>query len=268
MIQPGTGSWSLETRDGAVMDSEAAEHVREAVPVLAQYCDLLGIRSFADQKDIQTDLDDGKMSQMAGLSPKPVINMESASDHPCQALADWMTLDELDISTDAKFVLSWAWHPKPLPYAVPRAALAMAAQRGMHVMVQCPVGYDLPQPLLDQAKSLGAASVRTSHQIQEGMEGASVLYCKSWCSTEFYGQPDLESDKRKDLRDWCVKESWFRSAKQDASFMHCLPVRRNVKVADEILDGPRSVVVQQAGNRLHAQKSVMVSMVEGAGAWS
>ncbi|MBL8047479.1 MAG: N-acetylornithine carbamoyltransferase [Chthonomonas sp.] len=264
VIQPGAGSWTLEFHDGAVMDGAAVEHVREAIPVLAAYCDVLGIRSFADQTYIATDLADQRMRHLAALSPKPVINMESASDHPCQALADWMTLDELQVPANGKFVLSWAWHPKPLPYAVPRAALNMAALRGMDITVLCPEGYDLPEAMMTEA----GAHIRTSHDRADAMDGAQVLYCKSWCSPEFYGQPEAELAKRADLRDWCVRESWFATADPQAKFMHCLPVRRNVKVADEVLDGPRSVVIQQAENRLHAQKSVLISQLENLTPWN
>ncbi len=263
VIQSGAGSWSLEFEDGAVMDGEAVEHIREAIPVLASYCDALGIRSFADQKNLESDLADERMKKLAGLTQKPVINMESASDHPCQALADWMTLDELGIPTDGKFVLSWAWHPKPLPFAVPRAALAMAAQRGMDITILCPENYDLPAELVSEAMLLGAPNVVHCHDRTSAVDGAHVIYCKSWCSPALYGKPAEEMDNRADIRDWCVQESWFKNALPEAKFMHCLPVRRNVKVADEILDGPRSVVIQQAGNRLHAQKSVLISLLAG-----
>lgn len=263
VIQPGSGSWSLEFKDGAVMDGEAVEHVREAIPVLASYCDALGIRSFADQKNIDDDLADMRMKKLAGLTEKPVINMESASDHPCQALADWMTLDELGIPNNGKFVLSWAWHPKPLPFAVPRAALSMAAQRGMDITILCPKNYNLPDQLVTEAKQLGAANVEHAHEQTSALDGAHVLYCKSWCAPQYYGNPTAELEHRADLRDWCVQEAWFKHAQTEAKFMHCLPVRRNVKVADEILDGPRSVVIQQAENRLHAQKSVLISLLGG-----
>src|SRR5262249_25243762 len=154
----------------------------------------------------------------------------SASDHPCQALADWKTLDDLNIPRGGKFVLSWAYHPKPLPFAVPKAAVTMALKRGMDVTVLCPGGYDLPA-FADGAK--------VSHDRNEAMKGAHVLYCKSWCKPDLYGQPEAELAAREPYKDWCVAESWFATARPDAKFMHCLPVRRNVKVADEVLDGPR-----------------------------
>ncbi|MBA4291777.1 acetylornithine carbamoyltransferase [bacterium] len=261
VIQPGTGTWTLETRDGIVMDGPEVEHIREAIPVLASYCDILGIRSFANQINLDEDLADHLMHKFADLSSKPLINMESASDHPCQALADWQTLDELDIPADGNFVLSWAWHPKPLPYAVPRAALTMAALRGMNITIHSPKSHPLPDELVAEAKALGAKSIRNTHTANESLENAHVLYCKSWVAPQNYGDPEAEMRLRKNLREWCVAESWFETAWSDAKFMHCLPVRRNVKVADEILDGPRSVVIHQAENRLHAQKAILTNLI-------
>jgi N-acetylornithine carbamoyltransferase len=195
----------------------------------------------------------------------PFINLESATTHPCQSLADWKTLDDLRIPPrGGRFVLSWAWHPKALAYAVPSSTLLMAAQRGMDVVVVRPEGFELPAPIMERASKLARSSggsVSESEDIRAGMEGAHVLYAKSWCAPSAYGRPAEEAEIRRPLRDWCVRESWFKGAARGARFMHCLPVRRNVKVADEILDGPRSVVVQQAGNRLHVQKAVLHAML-------
>ena len=265
VISPGQSSWKLETRDGAVMDGDAVEHVREAIPVLAEYCDALGVRCFAEGKDLAADLDDGVIRAMARLSPVPFVNLESAASHPCQALADWKTLDDFEIPTDGTFVLSWAWHPKPLPYAVPASALGMAARRGMRVVVLRPEGYELPDAVMDRARELAAeagGSVETTADRRAAMDGAHVLYAKSWAAPQHYGRPAEEAALRAPLRaEWCVGEPWFDAAQPDAKFMHCLPVRRNVKVSDEVLDGPRSVVVPQAGNRLHAQKALLVEML-------
>jgi len=265
VIAPGQGSWKLETREGAVMDGDAVEHVREAIPVLAEYCDALGVRCFAEGKDLETDLDDGAIRAMARLSPVPFVNLESAVSHPCQALADWKTLDDFEIPADGTFVLSWAWHPKPLPYAVPASALAMAARRGMRVVVLRPEGYDLPDAVMARAREQAersGGSVETTADRRAAMDGAHVLYAKSWCAPQHYGHPAEEAVLRAPLRtEWCVDEPWFAPALPDAKFMHCLPVRRNVKVSDAVLDGPRSVVVQQAGNRLHAQKGLLVEML-------
>jgi N-acetylornithine carbamoyltransferase len=261
VIQPGTGSWSLETRDGVRMDGVAVEHIREAIPVLAQYADALGVRCFAEGKDLKVDLQDGLIKLMASLTDRPFFNMESACDHPCQALADWKTLDDLEIPRKGgNFVLAWAYHPKPLPYAVPRSALTMATLRGMNVTVLCPPGYRLPDTVWEEAKALAKGDLTLSHDRRKAMEGADVLYCKSWGHPDDYGHPDAEIERRKPFQDWCVSESWYETAKPQAKFMHCLPVRRNVKVADEVLDGPRSAVVQEASNRLHVQKSMLMTL--------
>lgn len=266
-IIPGQGSWTLETRDGVVMDGDAVEHVREAIPVLAEYASALGVRCFAKGKDLEEDLADGLIRLMADLSPVPFINLESAVSHPCQALADWKTLEDLEIPrAGGRFVLSWAYHPKPLPYAVPASALAMAARRGMDVTVLRPEGYTLPDSIMARARSLAArsgGSIAETSDRAAAMDGAHVIYAKSWAAPEHYGRPADEAPMRAKLRDWCVSESWFAPAEPNAKFMHCLPVRRNVKVADEVLDGPRSVVVRQAGNRLHAQKALLEEMLAG-----
>ncbi len=265
LIQPGAGSWKLETRDGVVMDGDAVEHVREAIPVLAQYADALAVRCFAEGKDLATDLADGVMATLAKLSPKPFVNLESAVSHPCQALADFKTLEDLEIPRrGGRFVLTWAYHPKALPYAVPASALHMAARRGMDVTVLRPEGFSLPGPVMEKARALAARSggkVQETSDRRAAMEGAHVVYAKSWSAPQAYGRPAEEAPLRANLRDWCVAESWFQTARRDARFMHCLPVRRNVKVADEVLDGPRSVVVQQAGNRLHGQKALLIEML-------
>src|ERR1019366_7778423 len=172
VITPGSGTWQLETRQGAVMDGVAAEHVREGLPVLASYCDALGIRAFADGKDLAADLGERKFSAMARLVDKPLINLESAISHPCQSLADWKTLDELGIPHHGKFVLSWAWHPRGLPLAVPASTVHMAAMRGMEVVVLAPQGFALPPAILDKAQRAAAAaggSVRASSDRREAL---------------------------------------------------------------------------------------------------
>ena len=266
VITPGQSSWRLEHRDGVVMDGDAAEHVREAIPVLASYADLLGVRCFAEGRDLARDLGDGVIRAMAELCPVPFINLESAISHPCQALADWKTLEDLGIPRrGGRFVLSWAFHPKPLPLAVAASALHMAALRGMTVTVLRPAGFALPPPVMDRTRRLAAesgGSVRETDDRDAAMDGAHVLYVKSWASPEHYGRPDEEEPLRRRYRDWCVDEPWFRAAAPECRFMHCLPVRRNVKVTDRVLDGPRSVVLREAANRLHVQKAVLVEMMK------
>src|SRR5271156_2977160 len=148
VITPGQGTWQLETRLNAVMDGAAAEHIREGIPVLSSYCDALGVRAFADGKNLENDVDETLFRPMADLCETPMINMESAMNHPCQALADWRTLDELMVPTRAKFVLSWVYHPRALPLAVPAAIVHMAAMRGMEVVVARPDGFGLPPAIM------------------------------------------------------------------------------------------------------------------------
>ncbi len=264
VITPGQGTWQLETRLNAVMNGAAAEHVREGIPVLASYCDALGVRAFADGKALQSDLNETFFGMIDGLCDKPLINMESAMNHPCQALADWRTLDELRIPKRSKFVLSWAYHPKPLPLAVPAAILHMAAMRGMEVVVARPDGFALPPQIMAKARVAAASaggSVNETSDRTEALAGAQVLYAKEWGSTLHYGDAQGDSRLRAGLADWCVNERWFTGALPDAKLMHCLPVRRNVAVADEVLDGPRSLVRLEAFNRLAVQMAVLHRML-------
>ena len=266
VINPGQGSWALETRDGAVMDGDKQEHVREAIPVLASYAEAVGIRSFASGNDLAADLDDTTFRRLAALSPVPVINLESAVDHPCQALADWKTMDELAIPAGGKFVLTWANHPKPLPLAVPAAAAHMAALRGMQVVVLRPDAYALPPAVVERAREAAArsgGSVGETADREAALAGAHVVYAKSWASASHYGDADAERALRSGLAGWCVDEPWFALACPDCRFMHCLPVRRNVVVADAVLDGPRSVVLRQARNRMWAQMAVLHRLLAG-----
>ena len=264
VITPGQGTWLLETRLHAVMDGAAAEHIREGIPVLASYCDALGVRAFAEGKNLAADLGESLFRTIDGLCDKPLINMESAVNHPCQALADWRTLDEIGVGNRAKFVLSWAYNPKALPLAVSAATLHMAAMRGMEVVVARPDGYALPPPIMEKARTAAAAaggSVTETADRTAALTGASVLYAKEWGSTRYYGDPEGDSRLRAELKDWCVTERWFAGASPAAKFMHCLPVRRNVAVTDEILDGPRSVVKRAAFNRMAVQMAVLHRML-------
>jgi N-acetylornithine carbamoyltransferase len=260
VITPGQGTWALETRAGVAMDGTAAEHIREGLPVLASYCDALGIRAFADGRDLEADLADRSFAAMAALIDKPLINLESAINHPCQALADWKTLDDVAIPEHSRFVLSWVNHPRALPLAVPAAALHMAALRGHEVVVLRPRGFALPEPLMERARRAAAqsgGSVRETDDRGEALAGARVIYAKEWGATERYGDAAHDTQLRAALGDWQVRESWFAGAAHDCRLMHCLPVRRNVAVADEVLDGPRSLVLAEAHNRLKVQMAVL-----------
>jgi N-acetylornithine carbamoyltransferase len=266
VITPGQGTWQMETRIGAIMNGNAAEHVREAVPVLASYCDAIGIRMFAEHHNLAADLAETGFKMMAELCDKPLVNMESAVSHPCQALADWHTLDELRVPERGKFVLSWANHPRALPLAVPASTVHMAAMRGMEVVVLRPDGFALPDQVMDKARLAAKASggsVRETTDRTEALEGAHVLYAKEWGSPQHYGDKEAEGRLREYVGDWCVKDSWFKSADPRCHFMHCLPARRNVAVADEVLDGPRSVVIREAFNRMVVQMAVLYRLLRG-----
>jgi N-acetylornithine carbamoyltransferase len=268
VISPDMSIHGLETRPGIVMDGAAAEHINEAVPVIASYGDAIGIRVFAERKNLQHDMAETEFNALTRLVDTPWINMESAMNHPCQNLADWKTLDDLAIpASGGKFVLSWAFHPKALPLAVPSSTLYTAARRGMDVTVLRPEGFELPDPVMQRAKAAAEAaggSVRETDDRVEAMQGAHVIYAKSWSSTRHYGDRISDKKLRDELVDWCVDEPWFDNARDDCRFMHCLPVRRGVVVADRILDGPRSVVIQEARNRMLAQMAVLHRMLGGS----
>jgi N-acetylornithine carbamoyltransferase len=268
VISPDMSIHGLETRPGIVMDGAAAEHIREAVPVIASYGDAIGIRAFAERKNLELDMAETEFSALTDLIDTPYINMESAMGHPCQNLADWKTMDDLGIPANGgKFVLSWAYHPKALPLAVPASTLFTAAKRGMDVTVLRPDGFQLPAPLMQKAifaAEESGGSVRETDDRTEAMEDAHVIYAKSWSSTKHYGDKLGDQKLRNELMDWCVDEPWFENARDDCRFMHCLPVRRGVVVSEPVLDGPRSVVIAEARNRMLAQMAVLHQMLGGA----
>ncbi len=265
VISPNMSIHGIETRPGIVMDGAAAEHIREAVPVIASYGDAIGIRAFAQRKDIEHDLADTEFKALIDLIDTPYINMESAIGHPCQNLADWKTLDDFSVpTTGGKFVLSWAYHPRALPLAVPASTLYTAARRGMDVTVLRPAGFELPDAIMDRARQAAEAaggSVQESDDRSEAMEGAHVIYAKSWSSTKHYGDTIEDQKLRNELDAWCVDEPWFDNAQDDCHFMHCLPVRRGVVVSEPVLDGPRSIVIHEARNRMLAQMAVLHQML-------
>ncbi len=260
VITPGQGTWALETRLGVRMDGGAAEHIREGLPVLASYCDALGIRAFAEGKDLAADLAESNFQAMAALVDKPLINLESAVNHPCQALADWKTLDDERVPERARFVLAWVPHPRALPLAVPAATVHMAALRGHEVVVLRPEGFALPAAVMDKARAAARAaggSVSETDDRDAALAGAQVVYAKEWGATAAYGDAARDAELRAAHLDWQVRERTFAPAAPGCRLMHCLPVRRNVAVADEVLDGPRSVVLREAHNRLVVQMAVL-----------
>ena len=269
VISPEMSIHNIESRSGITMDGAAAEHIREAIPVIASYSDAIGIRAFAQREKLAYDLSDTQFHEMTSLINIPYINMESATNHPCQSLADWKTLDDLRIPQQGgKLVLSWSWHPQPMPYAIPAATVHMAAMRGMDVTVLRPQGYELPDVLMAKARTAALASggsVTETDDRRLALEGAQVVYVNSWTSQAHYGDKRAEEDFKHELRNWCVDEPWFQNAAADCHFMHALPVRREVTVTERILDGPRSVVITQARNRMLVQMAVLHTMLSGSG---
>jgi N-acetylornithine carbamoyltransferase len=265
VISPEMSIHGLESRSGIVMDGVAAEHIREAVPVIASYGDAIGIRAFAKRENLDDDLNDREFRELTSLVDKPYINMESAINHPCQSLADWKTMDDLGIPANGgKFVLSWTWHPQSLPFAVPAATVHMAALRGMDVTVLRPEGFELPEVIMDKARraaAISGGSVTETDDRSSAMQGSHVIYANTWASARHYGNKRAEEEIKPQLGSWCVDEPWFEKAAADCRFMHCMPVRRGVTVTDRILDGPRSVLIAEARNRMLVQMALLHRML-------
>jgi len=267
VISPEMSIHGLESRSGIIMDGVAAEHIREAVPVIASYADAIGIRAFAERESLDDDLQDTKYNEMTSLLDKPYINMESAIHHPCQGLGDWKTLNDYNIPKQGgKVVIAWTNHPQPLPYAVPATTLEVCARRGMDVTLLRPEGFELPEPLMNKARSLGESqggSIRETDIREEAMEDAHIVYASSWSTSQYYGNANEEDKYKRQLNfyDWCVNNSWFDNADDDCRFMHCLPIRRGVAAEDEVLDGGRSIVTDEAQNRMLVQMAVLHQML-------
>ncbi|MGD9563933.1 MAG: N-acetylornithine carbamoyltransferase [Pyrinomonadaceae bacterium] len=265
ILEPGGTSWTLEHREGVAMDGDKTEHLKEFVRVLERYVSAIGVRTFAPLQDWETERTDPVLNAFAKYATKPIINLESAMHHPCQAMADMMTIREKLGGGRKKVLLTWAWHPKPLPMAVPNSFALAAAQFGHDVRIAHPEGYELDDELLTQIEGHATASggsVEIVNDVDAAFDGIDVVYTKSWGSKECYGDPDKDMAFRLGLRkDWIVDQSKM-SRTADAIFMHCLPVRRNVIVADSVIDSPNSVVIDQAENRLHVQKAIMAELIK------
>lgn len=267
VLEPGKGSWSLETERGAVMDQDRVEHIVDAARVLGRYADALGVRSFPRGDDWAVARRDDVVRNFARYCEKPVINLESARRHPCQALADAMTLREkLGETAGKRFVLTWAWHPKALPTAVPASAALAAARLGMEIVIARPAGYELdPEDtalIRKLAQQSGGEFLHIIDDPDEATVGADAVYVKSWGSVMLYGKPEEEAEQRAGLRDWRLTAGRVKSTRGGKGIvMHCLPVRRNVEIDDAVLDGPNSVVVDQAENRLHAQRALLLELI-------
>ena len=265
ILEPGGTSWTLEHRDGVVMDGDKTEHLKEFVRVLERYVSAIGVRTFAALKDWETERTDPVLNAFAEYASKPVINLESAMHHPCQALADMMTIREKLGEKKKKVLLTWAWHPKPLPMAVPNSFALAAAQFGHNLRIAHPEGYELDEELLETLTNQATANGGTleiTNDIDSAFNDVEVVYAKSWGSKNCYGNPDKDMAFRLGLRkDWIVDQSKIAQTR-DAIFMHCLPVRRNVIVTDSVIDSPNSVVIDEAENRLHIQKAIMTELIK------
>src|SRR5436190_5682526 len=265
ILEPGNTSWTLEHREGVVMDGNKTEHLKEFVRVVERYVSAIGVRTFAELKDWELERTDPILNAFANYASVPVINLESAMHHPCQAMADMMTIRENFGAEKKKVLLTWAWHPKPLPMAVPNSFALAAVQFGHDLRIAHPRGYDLDEELIGDIERIAADqgnNVEYTSDIAEAFDGVEVVYAKSWGSKNFYGDVEADITERAQYREeWIVNEEKM-SQTNDAVFMHCLPVRRNVIVTDAVIDSSRSVVVDEAENRLHIQKAIMTELIK------
>lgn len=263
-LDVGKGSWTLEHREKVVMDGDKTEHIKEAARVLSRYVSAIGVRAFPEMQNYLEEMTDSVVRGFAEHSDAPVFNLESSRHHPFQALADAMTIREkLGAFSRQKVVLSWAYHPKPLPMAVPNSFALIAAQMGLDLTIVCPPEYDLGDEVMAEIDAGAQASdgrVLISSDQREACRGAQIIYAKSWGAKQFYGHAEDDIQVRQQYKDWRIDEEIMNST-DNGWFMHCLPVRRNVVVTDGVLDGPQNAAIDEAENRLHVQKAVLASMI-------
>jgi N-acetylornithine carbamoyltransferase len=264
VIEPGKGAWEMAFDDGVVMDGAAEEHAREAARVLSRYCDLIAIRSFPKFQDWSVDLEDRVLSAFARHATVPVINMETIV-HPCQELAHAMALeDHAGTMRGKKYVLTWTYHPRPLNTAVANSAIMIATKMGAEVTLLCPDERYLLDPRYMDAAARNAeqagGSFGVSHDIDSAYRGAEFVYAKSWGSLAFYGNWEAEKPVRDANRHFIVDERKM-ALTNNAWFSHCLPARRNIKATDAVMDSPRSLIIEEAENRLHVQKALMARLL-------
>ncbi len=240
----GNEGWALEYKDGTIMDQGTSEHIREAAQVISQYCDIVAIRAFAGLKDKKQDEAEEVLKGFSQFANIPVINMESSTSHPLQALADAITLLENKTISKPKVVLSWAPHPKALPHAVANSFVNLMKKQEVDFVITHPKGYELNTELT-QGCSI-------EYDQEKALENADFVYVKNWSSYSSYGEV-LSQDSH-----WMMTQKKLGNAK----FMHCLPVRRNVVVEDAVLDGPQSLVIQQANNRTYSAQIVLKKILE------
>ncbi|HET7361144.1 MAG TPA: N-acetylornithine carbamoyltransferase [Salinimicrobium sp.] len=246
VLNAGSDGWALEFEDGAIMDSDKAEHIKEAAAVLSQYFDIIAVRAFPELKSREKDASEKILSSFQKYATVPVINLESATGHPLQALTDALTISELKSKPRPKVVLSWAPHPKALPHSVPNSFVEIMQKMDVELSIANPEGYNLNPET--------TKNTPVFHNQEEALKNADFVYVKNWSSYEKYGQvlPGNES--------WIFNEEKLKLT-QNAKVMHCLPVRRNVVIADEVLDSENSVVIWQAGNRTFAAQAVLKKLL-------
>ncbi|MCE7032827.1 N-acetylornithine carbamoyltransferase [Lysobacter sp. GX 14042] len=274
VLQPGKDAWPIEFDTGVVMDGEAEEHIAEVARVLGRYADLVGVRAFPRFADWSVDREDRVLRAFAKFSPVPVINMETIT-HPCQELAHVMALQEHFLGREPgsspeqvlrgkKYVLTWTYHPKPLNTAVANSALAIATRMGMDVTLLCPTSeYVLDARYMDWAArnvAESGGSLSVSHDPDSAYAGADVVYAKSWGALPYFGNWEAEKAIRERHRHFIVDERKM-ALTRGAVFSHCLPLRRNVKASDAVMDSPQCIAIDEAENRLHVQKAVMSALV-------
>jgi N-acetylornithine carbamoyltransferase len=264
VLQPGKDAWGVEFNPGAVMEGEEEEHIAEVAGVLSRYCDLIGLRAFPKFRDWSEDRKDAVIRSLAKYSSVPVINMETIV-HPCQELALMMTLKErLGTVEKKKFLLTWTWHPRPLNTAVANSALLIATKFGMDVTLLCPEEAYRLDPQFETAATGFAdqqgGSFKVTHDIEEAYRDAEVVYAKSWGALPYFGRPEEEWALRKNYRNFIVDEEKMAMTR-NGLFSHCLPLRRNVKATDGVMDADYCVALDEAENRLHVQKAVMLNLL-------
>lgn len=265
VLEPGKAAWGIEFEPGVVMDGEAEEHIAEVAGVLSRYCDAIGLRAFPLFKDWSLDRQDRVIKALAEHASVPVINMETIV-HPCQELALMRTLqDHLGQPDGRKFVLTWTWHPRPLNTAVANSALLIASKFGMDITLLIPEqAYLLDEQFVNaaqhQAESSGGA-LRVTTDIADAYDAADFVYAKSWGALPLYGRPDEEAGLRAPYRHFMVDGAKM-ALTNGARFSHCLPLRRNIKASDEVMDADYCVALDEAENRLHVQKALMLKLMD------
>ena len=258
VLDAGNDTWKVEDRVGAVMDGDRPEHLQEAVPVLSRYVDALGVRTFAAGIDDEVDHEDRIIRAFERYATVPIVSMESAREHPCQGLADLLTIEEeFGSAKGLSVALTWAPHIKPLPKAVPNSFLLTAAARGCDIRVAHPPGFELHTGVIAEAREYAAASggkITFTHDQAAALDGARVVYAKAWGPAT---ANNLPASAVREHAEWMITTEHMAKAGRDAVFLHCLPVRRNVEIADAVLDGTWSRVIDQAENRFHVQRALL-----------